>query len=78
MVLKRVDPEVNKYSVDVTHRVDDPDREALEEIRALRKLGTAARSCSNCTARMAWIVSRALEAADTARRLRRPSSLRAG
>ena len=41
MIMRRVDPEVNKYSVDVTHRVDDPDREALEEIRALRKLGTA-------------------------------------
>ena len=42
MVMRRVDPEVNKYTVDVTHRVDDPDREALEELRALRKLGTHA------------------------------------
>lgn len=39
MVLDRADPPVSKHSVDVVHRVVDPDQEALEELRALRQLG---------------------------------------
>lgn len=38
MILRRADPEISK--IDVTHRVIDPDQEALEELRALRKLDT--------------------------------------
>jgi hypothetical protein len=41
MVLSRADPAISKHSLDVTHRVEDPDRAALEELRALRQLGTA-------------------------------------
>jgi len=40
MVLNRVDPEVSQQNVQVTHRIVDPDTEALEELRALRQLGT--------------------------------------
>jgi hypothetical protein len=39
-VLDRVDPVISKQSIDVVHRHEDPDRAALEELKALRKLGT--------------------------------------
>jgi phage terminase small subunit len=39
MILSRADPAETRHSVDVTHRTIDPDREALEELKALRKLG---------------------------------------
>jgi len=41
MILSRSDPAVSKHSVDVVHRHEDPDRAALEELIALRKLGTS-------------------------------------
>ena len=41
MVIDRTDPAISKHSVDVTHRVEDPDREALEELKALRNLGAS-------------------------------------
>ena len=68
MIMRRVDPEVNKYTVDVTHRVDDPDREALEEIRALRKLGTARDKLLELYGPNGLDRLEALEAADTAHR----------
>jgi phage terminase small subunit len=40
MVLERSDPAISRHSLDVTHRIEDPDRQALEELRALRQLGT--------------------------------------
>lgn len=40
-LLDRVDPVVSKQNIEVTHRVLDPDQEALEELRALRELGTS-------------------------------------
>ena len=40
VILDRCDPAVSKHSVDVTHRPEDPDRAALEELKALRQLGT--------------------------------------
>jgi hypothetical protein len=39
MVLARTDPEVQHHDMSVTHRVIDPDQEALEELRAARALG---------------------------------------
>lgn len=39
-IVDRTDPVVSRHEVDVTHRVVDPDQEAIEELRALRKLGT--------------------------------------
>ncbi|MGA8698027.1 MAG: hypothetical protein WB689_30180, partial [Xanthobacteraceae bacterium] len=41
MVLSRADPAISKQLIDVTHRAIDPDREAVEEIKALRRLGTS-------------------------------------
>jgi hypothetical protein len=41
MVLDRCDPVVTTQKIDVTHRHEDADRMALEELKALRKLGTA-------------------------------------
>jgi hypothetical protein len=40
MLLERVDPAVHVHDMKVTHTVIDPDVEALEELRALRALGT--------------------------------------
>jgi phage terminase small subunit len=39
MILSRTDPVVSRQDIAVTHRVVDPDVEALEELRALRKVG---------------------------------------
>ncbi len=39
MVLARTDPEVQRIDQTITHRVIDPDQEALEELRAARALG---------------------------------------
>jgi hypothetical protein len=41
MLLDRVDPIATRHDMVVTHRHEDPDRMALEELKALRKLGTA-------------------------------------
>lgn len=40
-LLDRVDPIVSKQNIEVTHRVINPDEEALEELRALRQLGVS-------------------------------------
>jgi phage terminase small subunit len=39
LVLDRTDPLVTKHTIDVTHRNEDPDREGLEQLKALRKVG---------------------------------------
>lgn len=39
--MDRIDPLVSKQQIDVTHRHEDPDRASLEELKALRKLGTS-------------------------------------
>jgi phage terminase small subunit len=41
MLLDRVYPVMTVGSVEVTHKVVSPDEEALEELRALRQLGTS-------------------------------------
>jgi phage terminase small subunit len=41
MVLARTDPEVTRNDINVNHRIIDPDQEAVEELRALRELGTS-------------------------------------
>jgi phage terminase small subunit len=41
LVLARVDPEVAKHDINVVHRIGNPDEEALEELNALRTLGTS-------------------------------------
>jgi hypothetical protein len=40
MVLDRCDPVVTTQKIDVVHRHESPDQRALEELKALRKLGT--------------------------------------
>jgi hypothetical protein len=40
MVLDRADPLISKHEAIVTHRHENPDQAALEELKALRKLGT--------------------------------------
>jgi phage terminase small subunit len=41
MVLARTDPEVQQHDLHITHKIIDADVEALEELRALRELGTS-------------------------------------
>jgi hypothetical protein len=41
MVLARTDPEVQRHDLQVTHKIIDEDQESLEELRALRHLGTS-------------------------------------
>jgi hypothetical protein len=41
LILARVDPEVSRHDVNVMHRVVDTDEESLEELAALRELGTS-------------------------------------
>lgn len=41
MMLGRTDPEITRHDMQITHRVLDPDQEALEELHALRSLGTS-------------------------------------
>src|SRR4029077_7073399 len=38
-LLDRVDPVVSRQDINVTHKIVDPDQEALEELRALREVG---------------------------------------
>jgi hypothetical protein len=40
MVLARTDPETTVQNLNITHKILDPDQEAIEELRALRSLGT--------------------------------------
>jgi phage terminase small subunit len=40
MVLKRTDPEIERHDFNVTHKILNADEEELEELRALRQLGT--------------------------------------
>jgi len=40
MVLARTDPEITRHDLNVVHRVVDADQESLEELAALRQLGT--------------------------------------
>jgi hypothetical protein len=40
-ILERTDPTMNHNRLDITHRVIDPDQEALDELRAARSLGAS-------------------------------------
>jgi hypothetical protein len=67
-LLDRVDPIVSKQNIEVTHRILDPDQEALEELQALRQLGVSREKMienfgGNGLARL-----KRLEAAEMARR----------
>ena len=68
MVIDRCDPAVTKHSVDVTHRTIDPDQEALEEMRAARKLGATRAKLLELYGANGLDRLEALEAVDNARR----------
>jgi hypothetical protein len=68
MLLDRVDPVTSLHNIEVTHRVVDPDQEALEELRALRQLGTAREKLIELFGHNGLDRIETLDAADTARR----------
>jgi hypothetical protein len=67
-LLDRVDPVLTKHSIDVTHRTIDPDQEALEEMRAARKLGATRDKLLELYGANGLDRLEALEAVDNARR----------
>jgi hypothetical protein len=69
-VLSRADPieSQSRHSVEITHRTIDPDQEALEELRALRHLGTSREKLLTLFGHNGLDRIEALEAADNARR----------
>jgi hypothetical protein len=68
MALDRADPIETKHSMEVVHKVVDPDTEALEELRALRQLGTPREKMIEIYGGNGLARLEALEAADTAQR----------
>lgn len=67
-VLSRADPEVAHQSLQVTHRVIDPDQEAVEELRAARALGAPREKLLELFGENGLARVERLEAADAARR----------
>ena len=67
-LLDRLDPVQTKHSIDVTHRTIDPDQEALEEMRAARKLGATRAKLLELYGANGLDRLEALEAVDNARR----------
>ena len=70
MVLDRVDPITRHQHVEVIHKHINPDQEALEELRALRLLGTSREKLIELFGGNGLARIEALEAADTAQRVR--------
>jgi hypothetical protein len=68
MVLARTDPEISQHDIHVTHKIVDPDQEALEELRALRALGTPRDKLLELFGSNGLDRIEALEAVETARR----------
>jgi hypothetical protein len=67
-VIDRSIPVVSKHSIDVTHRTIDPDHEAIEEMRAARKLGATREKLVELYGANGLDRLEALEAIDNARR----------
>jgi hypothetical protein len=67
-LLDRVDPVVSKQDISVTHKIVDPDQEALEELRALRQLGVSREKMIETFGGNGLARLERLEAADAARR----------
>ena len=70
IVLSRTDPETTHQHIDITHRNIDPQLEAIEELRALRQLGTSREKMLELFGGNGLARIEALEAADTAQRAR--------
>jgi phage terminase small subunit len=68
MTLARTDPEIERHDFNVMHKMLDPDAEALEELRALRQLGTAHEKLLELFGGNGLARLEQLEAADTERR----------
>jgi hypothetical protein len=68
MVLDRADPITSHQHVEVIHRTVDPDTEALEELRALRQLGTSREKLIELFGSNGLDRIERLEAADKSRR----------
>jgi hypothetical protein len=69
-ILSRSDPieSHSRHNIEVLHRTIDPDREALEELRALRHLGTSREKLLTLFGPNGLSRIEDLEAADTSRR----------
>lgn len=67
-VLSRSDPIVGKQDITVTHKIVDPDQEALEELQALRQLGVSREKMIETFGGNGLARLERLEAADIARR----------
>jgi hypothetical protein len=68
MVLGRTDPEITRHDMNVVHKILSPDEEALEELRALRQLGTGRDKLLELFGGNGLARLEQLEAADTERR----------
>jgi hypothetical protein len=68
MMLDRCDPVESRQQIEVTHKIIDPDQEALEELQALRQLGTPDQKLTELFGCNGLDRLLALEAADHARR----------
>jgi phage terminase small subunit len=68
MLLDRSDPIVTHQQIDVTHKHVDPDTEAIEELRALRQLGTSREKLIELFGGNGLARLEVLEAADAAQR----------
>ncbi|OAF17849.1 hypothetical protein AXW67_06935 [Bradyrhizobium neotropicale] len=67
-ILSRTDPVVTKQDISVTHKVIDPDQEALEELRALRQIGATREKLVELFGQNGLSRLEKLEAAENARR----------
>jgi hypothetical protein len=68
LLLERTFPPESRHTVEVTHKVIDPDQEALEELHALRHLGTGREKLIELFGSTGLDRLEMLEAADQARR----------
>jgi hypothetical protein len=67
-ILSRSDPVIAKQDISVTHRILDPDQEALEELRALRQIGASREKLIELFGENALPRLERLEAAELGRR----------
>jgi hypothetical protein len=67
-IVDRTDPVIGRQQIEVTHKIVDPDQQALEELRALRQLGTPREKLLSLFGHNGLDRIEALEAADTSRR----------
>jgi hypothetical protein len=67
-ILSRTDPVISKQNIEVTHKIVDPDQEALEELRALRQIGASREKLVELFGGNGLARLERLEAADNARR----------